>query len=416
MIPRATPDGGQRAGTAGLTSVLYQPRVIRIAEHFGVGGAAFLFFWMTSLQAHRLTPKLFDKNDLIFAADTYDTVDAIRNLTLQWDMQKHLLFSPITHGIYAVVGRLSHCAPDSCIPLTLAVCAAFNIVACYALLRAVARTRWNALLFTGFYSLTFANLVFFSIPETYVVSAAGILLVFRALLTEDACTPFGALSLGAGIAVLALNNPPLLSLGIPLALGCMKRRGWRAGGWALGSMCLMVLLFVGMESMVNGVSIWTWFRDYAHAWASATHFFEPSTMATAVISLLGFGVVAPFDRLGPTAELRDAARYLTSLPRLIAVMVYVGYLAAGCRAAMCACGRALEGLLQGLMVWMVVMVAFYVYFNPAEAILYSPQLTGAITLLVLAAHEGSTVWFARWATPAFVALVAWNNLRPFLTQ
>jgi hypothetical protein len=358
---------------------------------------------MTSAQILRSRPDLFENHDVVFAADTSETVAAIRQLTFEGDMEKHLLFSPVAHSIHSSVQAVSSCSPDVCIVLTLAVAAAINIVVCYWLLRFVARTRFNAILFTLFYSATFASLVFFSIPETYVVTSTGILLVLRLLLDDRWLTLVPPPVAGAAVGVLALNNPPLLLLGAPL-MYCSLRRpngGMHAAAWNLVG---MLLVFVSIETAMNGTTIWPWFQGYARKWADPRNLADPAAIAAAVTGLLGFGIVSPFQTLQSSAGLRDVGGYW-SVMRLAVVLFYVCLLAVGC-------WRALSGGRAGraILMWAVLTIGFYTYFNPAEAILYSPQLTGVVTLLLLRAYEGWAYRGRTYLSVAFVVVLACVNL------
>jgi hypothetical protein len=260
--------------------------------------------------------------------------------------------------------------------------------------------------------VTFANVIIFSIPETYVVTSAGILLIFRVFLDERWFATLDPLLVGTAIGVLALNNAPLLSLGIPLVYCQIALRGRFGIGRGIWSVVLMLAVFATAETLVNGVRMWTWFQEYAREWANPRHFHEPAAIAAALCGLLGFGIVSPYDALQPSMSLADAAAYSGSLPRMLALLMYVAYLVTGCLAAR----RRDPVRLTSLMAWTVSMVLFYIYFNPAEAILYSPQLTGIVTLILLAAHERFNGTTLGVVTPIFVLLVAWTNLYPLFPR
>jgi hypothetical protein len=349
---------------------------------------------------------LYQANDLVFAADTSDTVDAIRTLTFRWGMEKHLLFSPIAHGMYRVLAFAGRCSGYGCIPSTLAACASVNVVACYSLLRALARTRRDAARFTALYALAFGNLVIFSIPETYVVTGIGILLVLRLMLDQRWFASTPPVVAAGGIGVLALNNPPLLSLVAPLLWCYLKTRRCATAVAVVGCVVAALTVFVAAETAINGPRIWGSWQQYAAEWADTAHLVSPSAIAASLSGLLGYGMLSPAGAIGPSAPLSDVAAYSASVPRLTAFAMYLSLLVSACAGAL----RRGPAPLQALVGWSGAMVLFHVYFNPTEAFLYSPQLTGALTVLLLCQHERFADTTLRAVTPLFIVLLAWNNV------
>jgi len=340
--------------------------------------ASFAFYLMNLFH---LSPVFFETNHgPFFGADTRDIANNMRVPTLHMDMRKHLLFSVVTESLVDVVGLVFRLAEDRAIMVSLALMSAANVTFAWWILHRFVMSLALATVLAVAYGLTFSNIIFFSIPETYSLSNLFILLYFALLLAMRDTGSWGsAVILGASAGVAGLFNPTLLSLSL---VGVLYR--WRWGELkaviGYGALTLLVALSVCIlpYAYVHGMENVEYVSNYTDSWASIGNLFDISEIALVSASFILFSVVSPFTVPTEVIGLNDLLGYLQNPLAMATLFFYLCISAAAIMQAI----RHSDRLLWPILVWFVVMLAFFIYFNPRESLLYSSQVLFPLALLV----------------------------------
>jgi len=389
------------------------PSTMLTARVVAISAAIFVaFYCLYGMTSEHLSHLAFNHNDAFFDADTYDTTRAMEKLTFGFDMRKHLLFSPVTSTLARAVDVVSGIGIRPSILVTIAGLAAANIVLCFLLLRVVLRDELAALAYAVLYGVTLANLVIFSLPETYSVSNLFILgyLAYlcprwRTLSVRDGTL----LAVVAGLASLA--NPPLLALVAIHTFITWRREGPR---FAV-RMGIIWSLLATLIYFISAIAIGGWVglrfpAAYLHQWVSVGNFIDWQSIVHVVASFLVFAVITPVSVVEGNLEPGDILGYGATLSGLITALAWTAVLAT-------AIVRSVRGdnlLLEALLVWIALSAVFYLFFHPPGAILYSPQFL--IPWMLVVATQGMQM-FGRWNWTLAVVLAVlcgYQNLQAVL--
>jgi hypothetical protein len=325
------------------------------------------------------------------------------------DQRKHPLFSPIVSSIRALLQVALGVTPTVASVGTFAGLAAVNSVAAYVVLQQLTRSWSVAVTFALYYTFAFANVMIWSVPETYVVVSVVIIAYTAVLIgiVNSGVTSgrLGAAALVTGIA--ALINPPLLFQSVPTAHVAVRHRGWRPGLLVAATAAMLsVLLFWVVYLGFFGISPWRFLWDYSRKISSWANLVSPGTVSWVTLNFAVFSIVGPFDAPKPAAELADLAGYLHSPLRLAAVLGHL--FAAGL--ALRYLRRADDELAQALAMLAAGLGLFYVYFNPWESILYAPQVVFPWTVILLRAFEAPDGRLLRRLVPILLPVTALANV------
>jgi len=339
--------------------------------------ASFVFYL---LNAFHLSPLFFASNHgPFFGADTVDISNNMRVPTLHMDMRKHLLFSVVTESLVDVVGLVFRLSEDRAIMVSLGIMSAANVTLAWWILKRFVTSLALATALAVAYGLTFSNIVFFSIPETYSVSNWFILTYFALLLAfRDIRSPWSAVALGAAAGVAGLFNPTLLSLSL---VGVLYRWRWDElkGVIGYGVLTLLVALPVCIlpYAYVHGMENVEYVSNYTNEWASISNLFDIREITLVTASFLLFSVVSPYMELAKMIDLNDLLGYAQSPLAIATLLLYLGIGLATIGQAV----RHSDRLVLAILVWLGVMLAFFIYFNPRESLLYSSQVLFPLVLL-----------------------------------
>jgi hypothetical protein len=360
-----------------------------------------------------LYPLVSLRPDRVYHADSTDVIAAmsVDRITFQGDMQKHLLFAAVVNPPARLLRALGGISARRSILDVLAAAAAANIAAVHAALRA--RGAGHAALLAVFHGLLFSNLVYFSIPETYVVSNLAIALYANLLIRSKPRMGTGSLAaLSAAAGVAALFNPPLLSLAVPAMYVA-----WRSGRvdgparlWGAG-LGPAVTVFAGTFAAVQGRGAATHFIRYGRRLGTLRNLVTPALALNVALSFAVYAVVAPVRRLSGKLGLAALPGYGQSPVGAVLLVSYVALLGLSVLYVI----RTRDDVIRGMLLWALAMMAFHVYFNPTEAILFSSQTTIVITLLAAAVLDRSRLrrgWPGWILIPAWLALLAVHNVGP----
>ena len=379
-----------------------------------------VFFALYHHHLVRLYPLTRD-NDTVFYADTADMrqVLSLDRITFKDDMRKHLLFSVVTNPPVRLLQGLFHLSTAGAITLVLATVGALNPVAMYSVLR-VLTARGDAFVFALSHGFLFSNLFMFSIVETYAVSNLVMLLALNALGRFQSRFTLSRLLIASTLAGLAgLFNPVLLSLAIPGVYLAWRGGRVRPAFWLPWAGLLpAAVTFFGAYRLIQGPSVFRRLWGYASYRSSPWNFAQPDVVANVVASFFFYSVLAPVGRLSRTIGVDAFAGYFTSAGKTAALLAYCAVLW-GWKEYL---ATTRDAFAEGLLLAVLPMLAFYIYFDPGEAMLFSSQFTVPITLLSALALQHVRRRYGRGRHLVVLLGIAWlialitYNLRPFYAR
>lgn len=259
---------------------------------------------------------------------------------------------------------------------------------------------------------SFAIATHSSIAETYgttllAISAACILLPSAAALapTRPMLSALLAGAIGAG---LALANAPsaaflvIYFFCLPLPLG--EKVGTPTSQLVIlaGIPALAVCTAIALPALLaEGAAGARWHSDYFLRYADIANLSDPRRLADFLVSVFVFAFVAPREFIQCRFILSDLAGFISNPTRLVAALLILSMLVSGIARSLRS-SRRRETL--GLLTAILMLIAFYLVFNPDEALLYSPQWT--LALFFAASPRFSLVTL--WAGGAAAASLAVN--------
>jgi len=432
-----------------------------------VAAAIFLaFFALYSRNLRETSGWIYALNDRIFFADTRDSYHYIKHFSFGGDMRKHPLFAVLANPLHQFFQdafglnnrRAAHCV--------LAGFGALCVTLFYLLLRerlAGRRAAAAALLWALLYGVSFANIVFFCIPETYGLTNACVAAFFlvAAKWNKTPLTRWRALLLGGLAGVGALANPPLGMMTAAVFVWGFERGSrrdsesgrWRElwrGPWrnqwrgqlrewlwkGAAASLAAIGVFLGANLFIYGEAFFTFSKSYTNKWASPANFLHIHNWLNVFVSFLVFNLVSPLKTLKSSIGAANLAGYWANPAAGALAALWIGYLACAAVWAVRRAGR----FLVGVAVWAGALMLFYLYFNPKEAFLYSSQILLPLLWISAEAWEHLTRQnppsepvnaktlppkgkFAVFHSPAFANVLlglfllasAFINLRCFLT-
>lgn len=387
-----------------------RPGWVRSLLAFGVFALALGLYYFG---LHHLTHATLTAQDVIFGSDTQEIVEALLHPTFENDMRKHVLFSVTLAPVIQLFDLIPLVSILRAMRLVLALLAALNVMGVFLILQAENPAQ-DALLFTGMYAVAFANLVIYSIPETYAMSNFWIIVYLLALfmmrnkLDGQSSLMFSVL---AGLA--ALYNTPLLSLvGIHILLRFRRMRFWQWMRAGLGNLAVAVSILLAANLLVYGTDIFSFWRGYSSQWASPFNLLNPAFIATVFVDFYLFSIASPVGYLPFGLGWQDwPAYWQTPLGALLALLV-PATLGAGLVIAF----QRRNSFDLALLAWVGVMTLFYIYFNPLEAMLYASLILAPLMIVLSRTMQNLPIpaKFRRGIVLALVLALAVNNLSALL--
>jgi hypothetical protein len=369
---------------------------------FVLWGVIFLF------NLRHFQPVVFSQNSGIFGADTQETSQWMRQIGFDQDMRKHLLFSVVTSPAVKVIrGVFNNISEDNAIILVLAIIAACNITLAYVTLVYFLPNVFQAFWFSALYGMMFSNLVVFSIPETYSLSGLFILFYFLCLFKMKHLSPlYLSITLGVIAGTASLFNPPLLSLVAMQVIWIIRNQPtgthkYRACLWGVS---IAVILYALPNLLIHGKSYFDYAIPYIHMYASLKNFLNLYNVGTVVLGFLFYSFISPMDMLADNVPFRYFQNYFLSLPKIILLVIYAIILAYGIKI-----WRSRKEIMGPLAIWCLLIVCFYIYFNPLEAMLYSPTMTFPIILFISWAFVNISGRMKYYGLAAFTLLLLAQN-------
>lgn len=315
--------------------------------------------------------------------DTYNGAEAFAKLKYEW---RHPLMSPLTAGATAMFGLVPELPHELALSCAVALLAALNVAfACLVLLR-LTGTATIAVPGSLLYALLFANLNGLAITDSYAVSSLTIWLFLLIWLAPGPDVPARSWRMALAGGVAGLANVPLLSLaGLPVARALLHGKPVAAARLAVvvaGGALLLTAAVVLTHSQLKWGSITEYFArsaGYTAEYGDAGRLVEIGSLLDVLSAFLLLAVATPVVAV-PGALGREAVTLYLAGP--------TGWIGIGLVAALLACAAAsLIGrwwrIALPVAAWIMALVLFYAFFNPADSMLYSIQAQAALALLVI---------------------------------
>jgi hypothetical protein len=289
--------------------------------------------------------------------------------------------------------------------------AGLNIAGVYYLFQQARINLPASLLLTSVYAFCFSNLVIYSIPETYQMSNLSVVVYLIVLFRLKDRLNFGNSLFLSGFALIgALYNFPLMMLmGIHLVLMLSHTGLWRWVLIAVANALFGLTGFLFVNYLIYRADFLGFIFSYSERWATLSHFLQIENIGNVLVNFFYFAVISPVDSLPKTLHWQDGAGYFSTILRVVLVVSWTVWLVYVIYYLMKT--RAVSMLNKAVSVWIVAMAAFYVYFNPNEATLYSSQTILPMLLICAELFESLSLRRQfRWAILAvFCVLLAINN-------
>lgn len=378
--------------------------VILLAGLFALSWAFYYF------NLRHLTPITMNVQDVIFGSDTQEVADVLLKTTFESDMRKHVLFSVTLSPLIHLLDQIPFISILRAMRFMLAALAALNVVGVFLFLERAGSVRLPALLFTGMYAVSFSTLVIYSIPETYAMS--NLVIIAYLLILYSVRNRLGwraSLGLSALAGLAALYNTPLLSLvGIHILLKYGQMRFWRWALTGLGCLAVAALVLVGVNLLIFGTSVFSFWQGYANHWASPANLVNANYVATVFEDFFLFSIAAPVRHLPFALGWQDWPAYWQTPTGALLSLAVPAALAGGLFITL----RGRNPFQCAVLAWVGVMTIFYIYFNPLEAMLYASQVLAALVIMLASAFDRLPVrpTLKLGLLTALVVALAVNNL------
>lgn len=282
----------------------------------------------------------------------------------------------------------------------LAMAAIWGGVAAIAWLyfRRVGLSRTAALATVTLAISSFGLITHSGIVETYgvtlLVIAIACLLLPAIARTSDS-HPVGSATLAGAIgAGLALGNAPSVAFMLvyfaclPLRLEQPEDRRKLALCVAIPS-ALILFAVIAPVIVAEGTAGAVWHRDYLGRYANAGNFIDAATVGNYVSAVAVFSFVAPLEFI----QCRFVASHLVDLvSRPLALAAYVGTVSLVIIGVVRSLRTSRRNEVLGLLAAIASILVFYLYFNPDEALLYSPQWLLPLFFASSPDFRGAAVW------------------------
>lgn len=347
----------------------------------------FFIFYLCSLFRF---DSILTNQEHAFFSDTKEIAESMRGITFRKDMVKHLLFSLTTSPPVSLMKTLTPLDENQSILVVLALFAALNTIAAYLTLKLFLGNELLALLFSLFFGFSLSNLIYFSFPETYIVTELVIIIYFYFLVRFRSHLTLKKTAVFFVITCLApFYNPPLFLLLIPT--GYIYYKNFKLKKFLitfLGNILFVAAVFsipyFFIPFFILPSTAWASYYDimypieYMKEWASLSHFTSLKHIANTTGNFLFFSLISPFQELRPPSNfLVDFFSYFGSVIGTISIIIYTGFLSlTGFHVF-----RKRSKMIDATLLFFISMIFFYIYFNPYSPLLYSSQVVFPLVLI-----------------------------------
>jgi hypothetical protein len=316
--------------------------------------------------------------------DTYGGAEIFLKLKYEW---KRPLMGPVVWGATSLFRLIPGVVPTTAIALGLALLATLNLGLAYLVARRLTASPDIAVLATGCYALFLSTLIGLSIADSYTVSSLMVLLVLYVWLHDPApSAPGSCLRLGGAIGLAGLCNTPLLLLaGLPILhalLAADPRRALQASFLVGGTASAMVGAVVLTHAALKHGDPAAYFErsgEYTARYAAADRLLEPKAYADVGATFFAYAVAAPKSGVPSRDQKAKYFKYYLRSPGGLVGLAAVVVVAT--LAVFAGFGRHWRIALP-VLAFLAGITAFYAYFNPPDAMLYSIQLRPALFVVL----------------------------------
>lgn len=369
---------------------------------------SFVFYSLYHFNLSTLKP-LYVYYDMV-GMDSLPFLDTLQHN--DWVLPLHPFSKTLSHIPY-LMNSLFSISPDQTISAELAFLGSLNIVLCFLILFLYLRNIAGAFLFSVAYGLLFSNLVFFSMPETYMVSDFLVLvymlflMIFRNKITRGR---FLLLSALAGLA--ASNNLPLLSLLVPHTFLAWEQQRNKANVLFLLFMgCIISFtVFSAVAVIYNDGDYWRTLMQYNHNFGSPAHFFSLSNWYRVIMTFFFTSVISPVKSL--CSNIYDFKAYFLRPEKIVLLTVYAGcvFYAGYLNILADKYYKKLDPVFTGCVLWLLPMTLAYVYWSPQESFVFCSQVLIAVVIFLTTMFE-KFQWRYKYSLAAIIILLlGYNNL------
>lgn len=374
-----------------------------------VSAALSSFFQMHSIYAQ------IEVNNCIFGADAVTYYNALaQGNYLAFRVHKHAVavvaIAVIAKPLIAVGAQ-----PLFAGLFALALIQGFAALLIFNLFQRHFHDTLAAAVLTVFVLASFGTLTLSGIAETYGVTMACIAL---------ACLLFGeiaplarrwprhaAVAAGAAAAFPALANAPAAAFVFIYFAFVMRALRTRSRSEKMLQLCVPVVVAILISILpalaAEGAQGSHWQLDYLNRYANWANFTDGRILADYAAGVLIFSWVGPLDWLQCRYLLSDLGGLGAHPLRLAAWLATIAVLGGGLYRA---CAGPMRLVSVAALTSASVLALFYLYFNPDEALLYSPQWIIAIVLAAAPGIAGSKAYVAATAVATSLMLAA--NIGP----
>jgi hypothetical protein len=220
-------------------------------------------------------------------------------------------------------------------------------------------------------------------------------------------------TIGAGLAI--ANAPSAAFIFVYFAclpLGKLGNFGASRAAITVAIPALFVSVAVFAPAFVaEGADGARWHANYLARYARFENFIDPATLTDFFVSAFVFAFVAPLEHLQCRFVASDIVELISVPIRLVAYLVTISLVVLGiARAFRNSRRREVMGMAGAIFAILV----FYLYFNPDEALLYSPQWVLALLLVASPSFSRAWLWAGIAAVLCFsINLPALHDIRTF---
>ncbi|MFV0644991.1 MAG: hypothetical protein ACK5NN_10925 [Sphingomonadaceae bacterium] len=244
---------------------------------------------------------------------------------------------------------------------------------------------------------TFGMATMFGIIETYGVTVLAIIaacLCFPTLARTAPVAPLACATLCAVLSfILATANAPALAF-IAVFYSCLWHQMPRIKAGYILSVLLVPAIggVIGVllpALMAEGSQGAVWHENYLSRYANWGNFTDWTTISNYLVNCLIFSFVAPMEFIRCRFVAGDLMEMVARPLNLIAYFATASLLITGIIRSIKSDERS---LVAGLLIAAAALMLFYLYFNPDEALLYSPQWIVALCLAAVPALPRILPW------------------------
>ena len=397
------------------TAALAPPVVASFTNALMIAAIGVFFFGFFFFSANQLSSFALGGNDVVYNADTADHFEILAAATNYQNelrdpslLVKHPLYRPVATSIFSVLeGTLPSLDSVQLVQTYLALLGAISLMLVFWILYTYISNAGLAALFTVAYGFSLSSIVFFSIPETYILSNLALLIFFCFLMhCKDSITPYASVVLAILIAVAGLFNPTLLSLLLVNIYLLYDKYGLKNSVRyiAMNTMIVFTIFYTPYLFILDSPVQYT--KSYFDIWASMNNFTDLEVYLRVFFLFFVSSIFSPLDQIPSVYQIEHIVKEGFTVLRAFLYASHAFFM--GCSLYFIV--KDDNKIVRSMILWLLCYFLFYVFFNPYEAELFSLHMVLPTILVLLYVYTKLRFRYLRIWAMGFVALVALNNL------